>query len=155
MAIIDKSKKPYIADEDNNVFIGLNLPIKRSNSIDGYFDSSTTTLDAVKNNIKNLLYTHKGERLMQPNIGLNLRSYLFEQFTDDLLLQIQSDITDTIGFWLPFVQIRNLDIKMDEDYDVGRNKLSIEILFNITRDPNTLASVQLEINGSTLEGGGY
>ena len=54
MAIIDKSKKPYIADEDNNVFIGLNLPIKRSNSIDGYFDSSTTTLDAVKQNILNM-----------------------------------------------------------------------------------------------------
>ena len=92
---------------------------------------------------------------MQPNIGLNLRSYLFEQFTDDLLLQIQSDITDTIGFWLPFVQIRNLDIKMDEDYDVGRNKLSIEILFNITRDPNTLASVQVTIDSTVLGGGGF
>ena len=49
---------------------------------------------------------------MQPNIGLNLRSYLFEQFTDDLLLQIQSDITDTIGFWLPFVQVKDLIINI-------------------------------------------
>ena len=29
MAIIDKSKKPFIVDNDDNVFIGLNLPIKR------------------------------------------------------------------------------------------------------------------------------
>ena len=103
MAIIDKSKRPYIADENDNVFIGLNLPIQRSNGIDGYFDSSTTTIEAVKTNIKNLLLTHTGERLMQPNLGLNLRDYLFEQFTDDLLLQIQSEINDTIAFWLPFV----------------------------------------------------
>tara|TARA_Y100000361_G_C11144396_1_gene337130 strand:- start:110 stop:577 length:468 start_codon:yes stop_codon:yes gene_type:complete len=155
MAILDKSKKPYIADEDSNVFIGLNLPINKSNGVDGYFSSSTTTLDAVKNNIRNLLNTYQGERLMQPNLGLNLRDYLFEPFTDDLQLQIQNDINETIGFWLPFVQIKKLDIKMDEQYDVGANKLIIDILFNITRDPTTLASIQVEIDGSVLGGGGY
>ena len=137
MAILDKSKKPYIADEDNNVFIGLNLPIQKSNGVDGYFSSSTTTLDAVKTNIRNLLQTYQGERFMQPNLGLNLRDYLFEPFTDDLELQIQNDINETIGLWLPFVEIKKLEIKMDEQYDVGANKLIIDILFNITRDPNT------------------
>ena len=155
MAILDKSKKPYIADGDTNVFIGLNLPINKSNGVDGYFSSSTTTLEAVKNNIRNLLQTYQGERLMQPNLGLNLRDYLFEPFTDDLELQIQNDINETIGFWLPFVEIKKLEIKMDEQYDVGVNKLIIEILFNITRDPTTLASVQVEIDGGVLGGGGY
>ena len=92
---------------------------------------------------------------MQPNLGLNLRDYLFEPFTDDLELQIQNDINETIGFWLPFVEIKKLEIKMDEQYDVGVNKLIIEILFNITRDPTTLASVQVEIDGGVLGGGGY
>ena len=155
MAILDKSKKPYIADEDNNVFIGLNLPIQKSNGVDGYFSSSTTTLDAVKTNIRNLLQTYQGERFMQPNLGLNLRDYLFEPFTDDLELQIQNDINETIGLWLPFVEIKKLEIKMDEQYDVGANKLIIDILFNITRDPNTLASIQVEIDGGVLGGGGY
>ena len=35
------------------------------------------------------------------------------------------------------------------------NKLFIDILFNITRDPNTLASGQVEIDGGVLGGGGY
>ena len=38
-----------------DVSIGLNLPIKKSEGAAGYFDSSSTTSDAVKNNIKNLL----------------------------------------------------------------------------------------------------
>ena len=80
---------------------------------------------------------------------------MFEQFTDDLLLEIQNDISETIGFWLPFVQIKELDVKMDENYDVGANKLLIDILFNITRDPNTLASIQVQIDGSTLGGGEF
>ena len=155
MAILDKSKKPYIADEDNNVFIGLDLPIRKSNGVEGYFTSTTSTIEAVKTNIRNLLQTYQGERLMQPNLGLNLRDYLFEPFTDDLELQIQNDINETIGLWLPFIEIKKLEIQMDEQYEVGANKLSIDILFNITRDPNTLASVQINIDGSVLEGGGY
>tara|TARA_Y100000996_G_scaffold375289_1_gene325985 strand:- start:290 stop:757 length:468 start_codon:yes stop_codon:yes gene_type:complete len=155
MAILDVSKKPYIADEDKNVFIGLKLPIQKSNGIEGYFSSTTTTIDAVKTNIVNLLQTNQGERIMQPTLGLNLREYLFEPFTDDLELQIQNDINETIGFWLPFVEIKKLEIKMDEQYEVGTNKLFIDILFNITRDPNTLASVQVEIDGGVLGGGGY
>jgi phage baseplate assembly protein W len=155
MAIIDKNKRPYIADEDNNVFIGIDLPIRKSDGIEGYFASTSTTIEAVKNNIKNLLHTNKGERLMQPTLGLNLRNYLFEPFTDDLSLQIQNEISETVGFWLPFVEIRELKINMDENYDVGTNTLLVDIVFNIKRDPNTLASLQLQIDGSVLNGGGF
>ena len=155
MAYIDKNKRPYIADEDNNVFIGLQLPLHKSSGIEGYFASTTTTIEAVKTNIKNLLYTIPGERLMQPSIGINLKKYLFEPFSADLQLEIQTLISETIGRWLPFVQIRELNVNMNENYDVGYNTLFVNIKFNITRDPNTLASIDLEIDGSVLEGGGF
>ena len=74
MAILDKTKKPYIADRDNKVFIGIDLPIRKSDGSEGYFASTSTTIEAVKNNIKNLLLTERGERIMQPFLGLNLRS---------------------------------------------------------------------------------
>ena len=147
MAIRDKNKKQFIQDRDENVFIGIDLPFRKSNGVEGWFESTTDTISAVKNNIKNLLRTHKGERYLQPNLGLNLREVLFEQMTDDLRLRIETDIIDTFSFWLPFVQIRNLEIDMvsPEDNNIGNNKLYINILFNITRDPNTLESVQVEI----------
>ena len=34
--------------------------------------------DSVKQSIKNLVLTDKGERLMQPRIGCNIRELLFE-----------------------------------------------------------------------------
>jgi phage baseplate assembly protein W len=146
MAIKDTSKKTFIEDRDDNVFIGVDLPFRKSDGIEGWFASTTTTIEAVKNNIKNLLSTHKGERYMQPNIGLNLRKFLFEQFTDELRIQIENDILDTFDFWLPFVQVKNLEIKMsDATSGVNNNKLVINVLFNITRDSNTLESVQVEI----------
>ena len=147
MAIKDLSKKPFIEDRDNNVFIGIDLPFRKSDGIEGWFASTTTTITAVKNNIRNLLSTHKGERYLQPNIGLNLRKFLFEQFTDELRLQIENDILDTFDFWLPFVQVKDLTVKMSSATagSVNNNKLIISVVFNITRDPNTLESVQVEI----------
>ena len=147
MAIKDTSKKPFIEDRDNNIFIGIDLPFRKSDGIEGWFASTTTTIEAVKNNIRNLLSTHKGERYMQPNIGLNLRKFLFEQFTDELRLQIENDILDTLDFWLPFIQVKDLKIEMSDATagSVNNNKLIISVVFNITKDPNTLESVQVEI----------
>ena len=72
MAIKDTSKKPFVEDRDSNIFIGIDLPFRKSDGSEGWFASTSTTIDAVKNNIRNLLMTHSGERLMQPNLGLNL-----------------------------------------------------------------------------------
>ena len=145
MAIKDTTRKPFIEDNDENIFIGIDLPFRKSNGKEGYFASTTTTIKAVKNNIRNLVRTNKGERLMQPNLGLNLRNYMFEQFTDETLLSIQNDIVDTFKTWMPFVEIRDIQVSMDENDSIGKNKMSINIVFNITRDPDTLESVQIEI----------
>ena len=145
MAVRDTTKKPYIADRDDNVFIGIDYPFHKSDSAEGYFRSTETTIKAVKNNIKLLLMTEKGERIMQPTLGLGLRRFLFEQYTPDLRLAIQNEITDMINIWLPFVEIKDLQISMGPDNDVGRNTMTIRVDFNITRDPNTLESVQVEI----------
>ena len=147
MAFRDTKKKPFIEDRDDNVFIGIDLPFRRSDGKEGYFASTTTTIEAVKNNIKNLVQTNKGERFMQPELGLNLRSYMFEQVTDETIINIQNDIVDTFKVWLPFVEIQDIQISANETDAVGRNKLLINIIFNITKDPTSLESVQVEITG--------
>jgi phage baseplate assembly protein W len=145
MAIKDTSRKPFIEDRKENVFVGIDLPFRKSNGIEGWFTSTTTTIESVKNNIRNLLNTHKGERYMQPTLGLNLRNYMFEQITIDLQDTIKTEILETFNFWLPFVQIQNLDIDILESSTSDKNKLTISVLFNIVRDPNTTESVQVEI----------
>ena len=145
MAIRDTSKKPYTQDRDELVFVGIDYPFHKSNGVEGWFKSTETTIEAVKNNIKLLLLTTRGERLMQPTLGLNLRRFLFEQFTDESRITIENEIVDTFRTFLPFVEIKDLVIGMDETDAVGKNKLTISVLFNITRDPNTLESVDVTI----------
>ena len=140
MAIKDKSKKPYISDRDTNIFIGLDMPLRKSSGKEGWFASTSTTIEAVKNNIRNLIQTHQGERLMQPKLGMNLRKYLFQPFDEEVGFGIQQDIVDTFGRWLPFVSIRDIEVDMPDN-----NILNIIIIFSISQEPSQLESVSVTI----------
>jgi len=162
MAIRDTSRKPYIQDNDNKVKIGIDLPIRRDDALGGFFASTSTTIEAVKNNIRNLLNTNEGERFFQPRLGLNLRRLLFEQITNDNLIGIQDAILDKFSFWLPFVEVRDIQVlSKQEDTTIGVNEIRVKILFNIKQDPNTLDSVTLDFSSniseteSSIDGGGY
>tara|TARA_R110002110_G_scaffold379872_2_gene590432 strand:+ start:187 stop:678 length:492 start_codon:yes stop_codon:yes gene_type:complete len=163
MAIKDTSRKPYIQDNDTNVKVGIDLPIRRGSDKDGFFASTSTTIEAVKNNIRNLLQTNEGERFFQPNLGLNLRRLLFEHITNENLIGIQDSILDKIEFWLPFVEVRDIQVlSRDDTTDIGVNEIRVKILFNIKQDPNTLDSITLDFSSditesesNTSSGGGY
>ena len=143
MPILDRRKDRFVEDQDTRVSVGIDFPFGRVGNGDGYFKTTKTTIDAIKNNIKLLLQTHQGERVFQPNLGMNLRNLLFEQMTEDLTIQIENNIVDVFERWLPFVELRNIDIE-------NRNELSqvkINIEFNIRRAPNSLESVQVTFDG--------
>ena len=146
MAIKDNTKKAYINDRADNVFIGIHLQFRKAMGAEGYFASTADTISAVKNNIRNLLQTKTGERLMQPTLGIDLNKYLFEQYTDDVRMSIEDDIVSAFNDWLPFVDIRDIRIALSTDGgQTGTNTLKISIDFNITKDPNTLESISVEI----------
>ena len=162
MAIKDTSRKPYIQDNDTNVKVGIDLPIRRGDDRDGFFATTSTTIEAVKNNIRNLLQTNEGERFFQPNLGIGLRRLLFEHITNENLIGVQDTILDKIEFWLPFVEIRNIQVlSRDDSTDIGANEIRVKIDFNIKQDPNTLDSITLDFSSdiseteSSITGGGY
>ena len=145
MARRDLTIQPLIEDRAENIFIGLEYPLKRSDGIEGSFESTKTTIQAVKNNIRLLLSTNKGERLMQPQLGMGLQKYLFEQVTDETQIAIENDIIDTFEQYLPFVEVKDLKVQMLPDSVGSRNTMKITVLFNITKDPNSLESVTVTL----------
>ena len=142
MAIIDKNQnKWYVEDRDEKTYIGLKLPI----NLDQLNEASTeTTLEAVKQNVKNLCSTEMGERIMQPSLGIFLKKFLFEEFTEDTVFQIEETITESLGYWLPFIKIDDIRIMMSEN-TVGdfKNTMKVSIVFSLKKDPNTHESVQI------------
>ena len=138
MPILDRRSNQLIEDKDTRVSVGIDFPFARIPNQDGYFATTKTTIESVKNNIRLLLQTQKGERMFQPNLGMGIRRFLFEQITEDTQVQIENDIVDTFNTWLPFVDLREINIDLSEQ---DQNKINIKIVFNIKRAPNTIESV--------------
>ena len=65
--------------------------------------------------------------------------------TSDSKIAIQNEIVQTFNKWLPFVEIKNIEVLSLDDKTSEKNTFSITVDFNITKDPNTLESVQVEI----------
>ena len=99
-------------DLNPDVKIGLELPFARSRT--GLFGLTETTLEQAGHNIKNLLLTSKGERVMQPDFGSDLRSLLFEQEDENLNINIKEAIQEAMSTWLPYISISSVDITQDE-----------------------------------------
>lgn len=106
MAILVGPKLVKDLPEKDRVAIGVTLPLQRGTT--GYFNQSFQTIDQIKSNLKNLLLTRKGERLMHPTFGTSLYDSLFNQNTDALELEIQSSIESSVAEWMPFISIEEI-----------------------------------------------
>ena len=71
--------------------------------------------DAVKESIKNLILTDRGERLMQPNLGGSIRAMLFENLTPGTLKLIEDRVISTIQTYEPRAQLINVAVSSDPD----------------------------------------
>ena len=146
MPILDRRKDRFVEDQDTRVSVGIDFPFARVPNQDGYFKTTKTTVESIKNNIRLLLHTERGERVFQPNLGMNLKRYLFEQITEDISIQIENDIVEVFETWLPFVELRDIQVNTDNQ---NKNQIDINIVFNIKRAPSSLESVQVTLDGGT------
>jgi len=129
-------------DLNPDIRIGLELPFARSSR--GLFGQTETTLEQAGHNIKNLLLTAKGERVMQPDFGSDLRSLLFEQADDNIDNDIRETINEAMSTWLPYINISNVDISQDE---TKPNLMKVNIDFSLNYEPDRFNTITLDIEG--------
>ena len=129
-------------DLNPDIKIGLELPFARSSR--GLFGQTATTLEQAGHNIKNLLLTSKGERVMQPDFGSDLRSLLFEQADDNINNDIKEAISDAMSNWLPYINISSVNVIENE---TNLNQMKVSIDFSLNYDPNRFNTITLDIEG--------
>ena len=88
---------------------------------------------AIKQAIVNLLLPNKGERLMNPEYGSDIRRYLFEPLDYGTANQITGNIKSTIDTFEPRISVLNLRALPNDD----DNGFDVEMTYEIrgTDDP--------------------
>ena len=129
-------------NESPDIAIGIKIPFNDSSNAKpvtsnyasgslpgrGVFAQSYTTEEQVISNLKNLLLTRKGERIMQPNFGTDIYDTLFQNNVEDLRLTLKDSLIQDIEYWLPYINVNDVVISSSTDM----HTVSIVLKFTIT-----------------------
>jgi len=84
------------------------LPL-RHDATDGFYALNKTLGEVAKQNLKMLVLTAPGERLMDPAFGVGARNYLFEQ-TREAHNGLSSKILEQVRKYMPFIEIADINL---------------------------------------------
>ena len=87
--------------------------------------------NAIKQSIKNLVLTQKGEKLFQPEIGSGVYELLFEPMDPFTADSIRDEIINTLGQYEPRITILEVDVEPNED----TNTFDVTVEYRIVGQP--------------------
>lgn len=119
------------------------LPLVKGNSFD--YELITSYQELIRQNLKNIILTNPGERIMDINFGVGLNSFLFGQDTQLLYSKIAGKINEQVEKYLPYVKI--LDILFNSalnDPEMEQNTLSVKITYRVT-PLNSNSSIEITL----------
>ena len=93
--------------------------------------------DSVKESLKNLILTDKGERLFQPLIGSDVRKSLFDNMTPATVMMIEQSVRNTINSFEPRATVINVEVI--PEYDNYTVKVNITFYVRNLQEPVTVS----------------
>ena len=103
--------------------LGFSLPLSGR----AVFNPTFTTKEVIRTNLINWLLTNKGERVMKPNFGANLRDFIGEGISDGTNVAIEDRIRDNIAINFPSIEVKEITFENEPD----RNTINLFITYLI------------------------
>jgi hypothetical protein len=114
--------------------VGILTPVRLKTKVGGPFEMSTSVLDQMVDNFKNMLLVNHGERLPLYDFGGNLRYLLTERLSQpDYDEQAMMFIKATTEKYMPYISLGSFDAQPIESERNGTSRMRILIKFSIPR----------------------
>ena len=93
-------------------------------------------VEAVKQSVRNILLTRRGEKFFDPDFGGSLTEFLFENFDPIVEAEMNQRIVNTLRNYEPRVKVLNIEIEDLSERNALHLKLEVQILSpeNLTTD---------------------
>ena len=98
-----------------------------------------TDEDAVKTALKHLIQTRNFERPFHPEIGTQIHSLMFENFSSAVKIAMERTLKETIEKFEP--RVRLIDLNVQETADANDLKVSINFTLKNTDRPVTITTL--------------
>lgn len=110
-------------DLQKNIAIGLSIPFNKSSA----FRSTYSTKEQVKYNLINLLLTNKGERVINPEFGCDIKKSIFDFINSDNINRINNNIRVGIQTFIPEINLENVIITPEPD----QNYVNVKVEYSM------------------------
>ena len=116
---------PIKAQKPQNVLFGPILPRDSGYPNQSQWEFNTNyDMYILESSVKMLLLTNKGDRVMEPDYGTNIRSLLFESNVSGVQSLIQEEIVLAFAVWEPRVKLTSVTI----DFDPNGRSVSLNLV---------------------------
>jgi phage baseplate assembly protein W len=124
---------------------GLTFPLGNNRNSGGFFKKNSGRA-LIKQAVTQLIRTERGERLMLPNYGCNLRKYLFQPVTQDLFGSIRNTIEESFRNYIVGARLLKVGVFETGEYDAaGGNQLRVVLSIQLTSDDLEIFDVEAKI----------
>ena len=131
--------------QHRKVTYGLNFPLGQNKKYGGFFQK-ITGVNLIKDAVKQLLLTERGERVLLPKYGCNLRKYLFQPLDESTFEAIKEEILFSFERYIVGARILKLSVRpTDEIGPTGGNALRIVLLLQLVKEDLTVFDVEVQI----------
>tara|TARA_R100000664_G_scaffold32499_1_gene47547 strand:- start:747 stop:1127 length:381 start_codon:yes stop_codon:yes gene_type:complete len=96
------------------VGISAKLPLAYTKA-DGPYLLTKDLTENTKQNLKTLIFTNPGERVMNVDFGVGFSALLFENATDSVLEDLRERLFTQVDKYLPFVRIVDVKTELNEN----------------------------------------
>ena len=124
---------------------GLTFPLGRNRESGGFFKKNSGR-EMIRQAVTQLLKTERGERVMLPNFGCNLRRCLFQPITKELFGQIKDTIQVSFENYIVGDNLLKVGVYETGEYDAaGGNQLRVVLRVQLTTDDLEVFDIEAKI----------
>lgn len=111
-----------VSDTKRSERVGVSMLFDENN-----FLSKSSRNRLLSAQIRQIMFTRPGERVMLPRFGVDINGFLFDQVTPDVLERLRSEISDQIDRYVPQAKLLDMSASVSEN-EIGVETLTIVLL---------------------------
>jgi phage baseplate assembly protein W len=104
-------------------------------------------MELVQQNLKMVLLTSPGERIMDPHFGVGVRRFIFEQDHPSVFADLSARIHNQVAKYLPYIELRDVDFRSQGTghADIADNLVKVKIVFRV-KPLNRTGVLELDVS---------